>query len=183
MIISISGTPGSGKSTIAKFLEIKLKMPRYYMGGLMRQYAKEHNMTIEKLNDLCLRDSKVDKDMDSYQAKLGKEKDNFIIEGRTSWHFILKSLKIFVYVDVEEAAKRIFKDESERNEKKYHSVEHLKHAILERMTNDSERYRKYYQIEVYDPSNYDVVIDTTGLTIEQAEEKVLEIVEYYMKSL
>ncbi len=182
MIISISGTPGSGKSTIAKFLETKLKMPRYYIGGLMREYAKEHNMALEELNDLCLKDSKVDKDMDSYQAKLGKDKDNFIIEGRTSWHFIPKSLKIFVYVEPEEAARRIFKDESERNEKKYRSVEQMKHAILERMTNDSERYRKYYGIDVYEPSNYDVVIDTTGLTIEHACEKVLEIVKYYMNS-
>jgi len=181
MIISISGTPGSGKSTLAKFLEQKLKWSRYYMGGLMRKYAKDHNMTLEELNDLCLKDSKIDKDVDLYQTKLGKEHDNFIIEGRTSWHFIPKSLKIFVYVDVEEAAKRIFKDETERNEKKYHSVEQTKHAILERMTNDSERYRKYYKIEVYDPSNYDVVIDTTGLTIEQAEEKILDIVEYYLK--
>src|SRR3989344_565112 len=181
MIISISGTPGSGKSTLAKFLEQKLKWSRYYMGGLMRKYAKDHNMTLEELNDLCLKDSKIDKDVDLYQTKLGKEHDNFIIEGRTSWHFIPKSLKIFVYVDVEEAAKRIFKDETERNEKKYHSVEQTKHAILERMTNDSERYRKYYKIEVYDPSNYDVVIYTTGLTIEQAEEKILDIVEYYLK--
>lgn len=182
MIISISGTPGSGKSTIAKFLETKLKMPRYYIGGLMREYAKEHNMALEELNDLCLKDSKVDKDMDSYQAKLGKDKDNFIIEGRTSWHFIPKSLKIFVYVEPEEAARRIFLDKSERNERKHDSVENLKHSILERMENDSARYRKYYNIEVYDPSNYDAVIDTTGLTIEQACEKVLEIVKYYINS-
>jgi len=182
MIISLSGTPGSGKSTIAKFLEKKLKWPRYYMGGLMRQYAKEHNMTLEKLNELCLKDSKVDKEVDLYQSKLGKEHDNFVIEGRTSWHFIPKSLKIFVYVDPEEAAKRIFKDSTERNERKYHSVEEMKHAILERMDNDSARYKKYYNIEVYNPENYDVVIDTTGLTIEQAEQKILAIVEYYNKS-
>ena len=180
MIISLSGTPGSGKSTIAEFLETKLKWSRYYMGGLMRQYAKEHNMTIEELNELCLRDSKVDKDMDAYQSKLGKEHDNFIIEGRTSWHFIPHSLKIFVYVDVDEAARRIFKDESERNERKYHSVEQMKHAILERMDNDLSRYKKYYNIDVYNPENYDIVIDTTGLTIEQAEEKVLEIIKYYV---
>ena len=41
MIISISGFPGSGKSTIAKLLAEKLKWPRYYMGGLRREAAKK----------------------------------------------------------------------------------------------------------------------------------------------
>ena len=36
MIISISGTPGSGKSTVAKMLVEKLGLVRLYAGGALR---------------------------------------------------------------------------------------------------------------------------------------------------
>jgi cytidylate kinase len=37
MIISLSGAPGSGKSTVAKKLAEELGWERYYMGGLRRE--------------------------------------------------------------------------------------------------------------------------------------------------
>jgi cytidylate kinase len=46
MIISIGGTHGSGKSTIAKMLAKKLNWPHYYMGGLRRETAKKKGLTL-----------------------------------------------------------------------------------------------------------------------------------------
>jgi cytidylate kinase len=119
MIISISGAEGSGKSTIAKMLAEKLGWPRYYIGGIRREKAKERGLTLEEYNKLGETDPSTDLEVDEYQKKLGETQDNFIIEGRTSWHFIPHSFKIFLDVSFEEGARRIWgnlQKDSSRNE-------------------------------------------------------------------
>ena len=108
MIISLGGTPGSGKTTIAKLLAQKLNWPHYYMGALRRQKAKKRGLTLAEYNKLGETDPITDTEVDEYQTQLGKTKDNFIIEGRTSWHFIPHSLKIYLIVDEQTGAERIF---------------------------------------------------------------------------
>ena len=88
MIITINGTPGSGKSTVAKFLAKKLKLRHYSMCDLRRKMALEKGMTIDELNKIGEKEAWTDKDADNCQKKLGKKEDNFIIDGRLSWFFI-----------------------------------------------------------------------------------------------
>jgi cytidylate kinase len=45
MIITLSGYPGSGKSTAGKLLAAKLGYNRYSIGDLQRRLAAEHNLT------------------------------------------------------------------------------------------------------------------------------------------
>ena len=46
MIITISGTPGSGKSTIAKILVNKLNMERLYVGRIMRELCRQKDIQL-----------------------------------------------------------------------------------------------------------------------------------------
>jgi len=176
MIITISGNPGSGKSTIAKALAEELGYKRYYMGGIYRELARKRNMKIEEILKLAETDKSIDKEVDNYQINLRNE-DNIIVEGRISFHLIPNSLKVFIIVDEEEAAIRIFKDlqdKSKNNERNQDEVSSLKEMLQknkERMKGEVRRYRKYYGIEnTYDKNNYDLIIDTTGLSIEQSIE-------------
>jgi predicted cytidylate kinase len=180
MIISFSGAPGAGKSTIAQKLAEKLDFPRYYIGGLRRQKAKERGMTLEEYNKLGEIDPSTDLEVDEYQEKLGKKEDNFVIEGRTSWYFIPHSLKIYLDVDLEEGASRIKKDlekDNDRNEGEAKSLEEVKNSIKKRMESDQKRYKKYFDIDVYNRNNYDIVVDTTYLSPEEAFKKVYQEVE------
>ncbi|MBW2964199.1 cytidylate kinase family protein [Candidatus Woesearchaeota archaeon] len=183
MIITVSGTPGAGKTTICRMLAEKLKMKHYYMGGIRRQVAKEKGMTIEEFNKLGEKDPSTDKIVDDYLIKLGKTEDNFIAEGRTAFHFIPNSIKIFFDVDPVVGAERIRKDLTEkglanqRNETAGKTVQEQAALTKQRMESDNARYRKYYNIDVYDEENYDFVIDTTDLKIEQVEQKVLDFLQ------
>lgn len=171
MIISISGVPGSGKTSVAKILAERLGMNFYSMGGLRGKMALERGITINALNKVGEQDPTTDSTVDDYQRELGKKEDNFIIEGRLSWHFIPHSFKIFLTCDPHEAARRIFearKGEGREDEPEYKTLEDAERAITERMTSDALRYRKYYDLDYRDTSNYDLVVDTTTLAGAQA---------------
>ena len=66
MIITISGKAGSGKSTIAKELAKKLKLKHYSIGDLMRQIAKEKNISLIELSKLAEKDNSIDKELDNW---------------------------------------------------------------------------------------------------------------------
>ncbi len=171
MIISFGGNAGSGKSTIAQMLADKLGWQRYYMGGLRRDKARERGLTLAEYNQLGESDPTTDFEVDEYQKELAQKEDNFVIEGRTSWYFIPQSLKVFLTVDERVGAERILaelKQANSRNEATVETVEEMMAINRERKESDERRYRKYYHdIEVYDPENFDFVVDTTNLTPEQ----------------
>jgi cytidylate kinase len=167
MIMSISGVPGSGKTSVGKILAQKLGMKFYSIGGLRGNMAKERGITIDELNALGEKEAFTDKDVDEYQRELGGKEDHFVIEGRLSWHFIPHSFKIFLTCDPPESARRIFearkrKEEGREDEPAYASVKQAEDDIRKRMESDDRRYKKYYGVDYQDVSNYDYVMDTTG---------------------
>ncbi len=181
MIISLSGAPGSGKSTIAKMLSAELAWPRYYIGGLRREAALKRGLTLAEYNKLGETDPATDKEVDEYQRELGQKEDNFVIEGRTSWYLIPHSLKIYLDVSLEEGARRIFgslQKSNDRNEgNNLNSVEAVVESNKKRIASDNARYRKYYDIDVYDFKNYDFYLDTTNLTPDEVFQSVYSFVK------
>lgn len=176
MIISISGLPGSGKSTVAKIIAEKLGFERIYMGGILRNIADQRGLTILELLKEAETNSSIDEDADKMVTDLGRTKDNFIIESRTAFYFIPDSFKVFIKVSAEEGAKRIYGDlkkEERKNEEKAETLDGLKQKLRERIETDSLRYEKYYGIDFLDESNYDLVIDSTDLPATEVAEKVL----------
>lgn len=180
MIISISGLPGSGKSTVAKMLAEKLGYERVSAGSIQRKIADQKGVSILELIKEEETDSSVDEEVDNCIADLGKTKENLIAEGRTAFHFIPDSLKVFIKVNLEEGAKRIFRDlkEDERKEEeKAVSASSLEKKLRERMEIDRGRYQKYYGIDFLDESNYDLVIDSTKILPEDVVDKIIIEVE------
>ena len=106
-----------------------------------------------------------------------------MIEGRTAFHIIPHSLKIYLEVDEREGARRIFKQLREeagnsRNElKKADSLENVLDNIRRRRKTDDLRYKKYYEINIRDPKNYDLFLDTTKLTREEVFERVMNFIK------
>jgi len=174
MRIVIGGRAGSGKSTIAKLVAKKLSLKHYSMGDLQRQIAKERGISLLELGKLEEKDPSIDKELDNKQKELEKE-DNFVIDGRLSAFFIKDAVKIFLDADEKTRAERILKDnrETEKNGDINETIKNMN----QREESENKRYEEYYGLECYDKSKYDVIIDTTDLTIEQVVDKVVESIK------
>ena len=173
MIITILGFPGSGKTNVGRQLAKKLNYQFYSMGDLRGKIAIKKGLTINQLNKIGETESWTDKEVDDYQKELGKTKDNIILEGRLSFHFIPNSKKIFLTVSPNVGAQRIFKDNRE-DEEKPNTIEELQDQIQKRIDSDKLRYKKYYQLDSYDTKHYNIIIDTSNMTIKEAVKHILE---------
>ena len=176
MIITISGRPGSGKSTLAKELAKKLGYRRYSGGDMRGRIAMKMGITIDKLNEIGMKEDWTDKEVDKQIEEIGKSEDNFVFDSWLAWHFIPNSVKIFLDVDLKVGAQRVFANPRPDEERK-NSVEEVYDMIYERMEQTRARFKKWYGVDFLDVKNYDFVLDTTNLTIEQSIEKVLEFVK------
>lgn len=177
MIISLAGVPGAGKSTVRNLLAEHLGMPAYSMGEVRRKMAEDRGLTIDQLNALGMTQDFTDKEADTFQTELAKKEDNFIMDSRLAWHFIPQSVKIFLDVDLDEAARRIFEDRkanpARANEAEYSSVQEVRLAVEKRLMSDDERYKKWYGVNYLDRTNYDLVIDTTHTPPEEVVQRII----------
>lgn len=182
MIVTISGMPGSGKSTIKALIAERFGLTPYSAGDMRGKVALERGLTIDELNALGETEAFTDRDVDEYQTRLGKTEDNFVIDGRLSWHFIPQSIKIFLTIDPSVGARRIFEAKrsapgSRSDEPLYANVEAAERAIAERIASDHARYEKWYGINFEDPAHYDLVIDTTSKTPEEVLESIVNFIQ------
>jgi cytidylate kinase len=179
MKITLNGKIGAGKGTAARYLVKKLNLEYYEIGQMRRELAKERGMSIAEFNKLGEKESWTDTLVDDFQKKL-TGKDNFIADGRLSWYFIPNSIKVFLTVEPEIGAKRVL--EAGRKEEKFKSISDAVKGIIARGKSDIRRYRKIYGINnVYDLKNYDIIIDTSYLTVSQMNKAVLDAILAYKK--
>lgn len=176
MIITISGKPGAGKTTVAKILAKRLNYEHISMGDLRGKIALKHGLTIDELNEIGKKEIWTDKEADDELIRLGKEEDNLVIDTRIGFHFISNSIKIFLDVNSRIGAERVFKD-YRPDEPRKESVDKLEETLKKRIANDQERYKKYYNIDFLDKSNYDLIIDTTNLTKGEVVDKLIKFIK------
>ena len=174
MRITISGTPGSGKSTVAKMLAKKLGYKHYSMGDFQREIAEERKISILELSKLEEEDQSIDQEVDQRQIALGREEDDFVIDSRLGYHFIPKSIRVYLDADFETRAKRIMAD-TIRKENNV-TLESTKEAIQTREASEKKRYKEYYDQDPNDRKNYDLIIDTTDISAEEAVEKIMKFI-------
>lgn len=84
MIIAISGSVGSGKTTVAKELAKRLEYKLIHLNELAKKYKKEE---IKELQTFDFDLDKLLKDLEKDLTKAKKDQENLILEGHFA-HFI-----------------------------------------------------------------------------------------------
>lgn len=171
MIITVSGKPGSGKSTVAKLVAKKLKLRHYSIGDFMREIALKRGMTLLELSKIAEKDKTIDKELDEKQKKLLKE-DNFIIDSRLGFYFFPNSIKVFLDVTLEEGARRIL-EHKRKEERENISIKETEKNIKRRLISEKRRYKRDYNVDFLDKKNFDIIVDTTNLDAEKVADIIV----------
>jgi cytidylate kinase len=173
MIITIAGDLGSGKSTIKKLLAAKLSYEHISIGDLFREMGAKRGLTIQGMNKIIIKNAKMDREMDNTIMHFAREKKDIVADGHVLWNFLPESTKIFLKVDIDEAARRVF-EEKRITEKENKTLEDTKENLIKRALYEEKRYKQVYDIEYKNLDNFDIVIDTTKLSPEQIVNKILK---------
>jgi predicted cytidylate kinase len=184
MIITISGEPGAGKSTVAKIISKKLKLKYFSIGSFLRELALKRNKGIVEINKFAEENLEIDKYLDSKLVEISK-KDNYVVDSRIAFYFIPRSVKIFLKCDEKIAAKRILKQinnsKNTRVNENYKNLKEVIESIRLRKESELKRYKKIYSIIYNDLKNYDLVINTTMLTPKKTAKIILEFLKFISK--
>ena len=174
MIITITGKPCSGKSTMAEIFCKKYKFDRVYAGAIFKEEAKKMGLSSLELasSEKCI---EIDYRVDDYLKNLYDTRlnDNLLIESRTSFSFMPNAFNVFVDVDDDVMAMRLFNSDRTGKEK-VESFEEAKKNVMSRFSADCERYKRIYNIECDNLNNYTFVINNSNLTPEQTADKIYE---------
>jgi cytidylate kinase len=152
MIITVSGSPGTGTTTLARALAAELGLSWVNSGELFRKIASERNISVKEMNRLAEKGPEIDYRIDDAQKALAKEGQG-VFEGRLSGHLLPADLKVLLKTDLRTRAERIAKREAKL-------VEDAMHETRIREESEARRYKMYYNIDISDFSVYDLVIDT-----------------------
>jgi len=168
MLITISGVPGSGKTTVATRLATRLGLPHVYAGDLYRQEAKRRGLSLEQFNELAERDHSIDRALDDQMAARARE-GHVVLEGRLAGYLAaangLEALKVWLDASDEVRARRVAQRE-QRDWREVVAVNRARHG------SDAKRYKAIYGFDLGDTRVYDVVLNTDERTPEALVEEL-----------
>jgi len=170
MTITIAGKPGSGKTTVAKMLAASLGYRYYSAGQRMKELAVKRGISLNRLLEQAAIDPSIDKEVDDWQAQLGKKEKKFVLDSRLGFHFIPGSFKVFLDVDLDVSAERLYQG-SHLGER---TLKETREFIQRRIDTEILRFSKRYQVNPFDFSHFNLVLITSALPPERIVQEILD---------
>lgn len=174
MLVTISGPPGGGKSTVAAALADALDTEHVSGGDIFRATAAERGLSLSEFNARAEEDPDIDRELDRRQRERARNADNLILESRLSGWMAgdLADLKVWLNAPLDVRASRI----AEREDT---SVETARAQTAAREESERERYQRYYGIDYSDRSIYDLGLNTARWDEATTTEFIITAVERY----
>jgi len=161
-IVTIAGSPGSGKSSTAKALAASLGFRHFSSGDIFRQLAAERGLSIEAMNISAELQRDIDLRVDNLLQQLYAQQDRLVIDSRMAWHWMPESFRVFLILDPATAAERVFAQVrgAGRMSEDAASLDEMRRSIERRATSEQKRYAALYGVNATEPLNFDLVINT-----------------------
>ena len=169
--IGISGSPGSGKTTVARILSDRIGIRFHSMGSVFRSIADEKKLSLKELSALAESDSSIDRLIDRKQSEMLRAGD-IIMDSRLSCWLMkrnnINGLKVWITAPLDVRAKRVAGREGI-------GMAEARESIKAREESEADRYRKYYGIDMRDLSIYDIVINNAWMSPEDCCDVILAV--------
>ena len=174
MLLTVSGPPGSGKSTTAAALAATFDLEHISGGDIFRQLAAERDMSAVEFNKLAEEDDQIDRDLDRRLRDIAVERDDVLLESRLAGWLAGDEADLRFWLDapVDVRGERI----ADREDK---SAEIAREETTTREQSEAHRYSEYYDIDITDLSIYDVALNTARWGPEEVTAICTAAVEAY----
>ena len=156
MLVTISGLPGSGTSTVARLVADALGLERLDGGTVFRSMAADRGMSVGEFSAVAELDATIDVELDRRLAARAAQGDVVLESRLAGWiasNERLPSVRVWIDCDADERARRVA------------GREHLDVAVAleaNRVREGSERarYLAYYDLDIDDRTPYGLVLDS-----------------------
>jgi CMP/dCMP kinase len=170
VLVTISGLPGSGKTTVARLVACTLGLEHVYAGNIFRRQAEANGLSLEEYLRRAEQDSSIDRELDR-QMETRAARGEAVLEGRLAAFMAdragIPALKVFLAASEPVRAARI------RDREGGAAAERLR-EIQAREASDHRRYLDLYGVDYHDLARYDLVMETDRGTPEEIAQAIVE---------
>jgi len=183
-LITIAGSLGAGKSSTAKKVAQALGFRHFSSGDLFRKIAAERGESVEATNLSAEVQKDIDFKVDNLLKKMGRTEEKLVIDSRMAWHWMPDSFKVFLALDTDSAAERIFNDvqSKRRLSEDASTLSDVRTSIERRFASEQKRYLALYGVDPTDPNNFDLVINTKENSLDAVVDTVLKAYAVWRES-
>jgi len=185
-IITLSGKPGSGKSSTADKVAELLGYTRHSSGDMVRKVLAKNKMTLEQYNNQAETNHNLDAQIDDELRNL-RDKNDIIVDSRLGFYWIPESFKVYLDLDLDVAPARIFKDAVSNKSRSAvgtssTSLSEVSRQVRERMLNEQSRFRQLYGVDPYDQNHFDLIVDTSRHDPQSVAIAVFDVYKQWLDS-
>ncbi|ADB61135.1 cytidylate kinase [Haloterrigena turkmenica DSM 5511] len=174
MLLTVSGPPGSGKSTTAELLADRFDLEHVSGGDIFRELAEERGYTPLEFNKLAEENDQIDRDLDRRLYEIAVERDGLVLESRLAGWLAGEQADFRFWLDApprvrgERIAEREEKDPARATEE-----------TQAREASEAKRYQEYYGIDIRDLTIYDLSVNTARWGPDAVLDMLVTAVEVY----
>lgn len=154
LLITVSGPPGCGATTLCERLAEAMDCPYVSGGDIFRELAEEGELSLHQQNAIADTDDDIDRALDkrlqSIAEKWGAAGKPFILESRLAGWLAGENADLRIWLDAPDEIRVDRIDDREETEAE----------MRVREVSEAGRYEKYYDIDVEDREFYDLNINT-----------------------
>ncbi|QLK27122.1 AAA family ATPase [Natrinema zhouii] len=174
MLLTVSGPPGSGKSTTAELLADAFDLDHVSGGDIFRELADERGYTPLEFNKLAEENDEIDRDLDRRLREIAVDADDLVLESRLAGWLAGEEADFRFWLD---APARVRGERiAEREEKEpARATEETK----AREASEAQRYEEYYGIDIQDLTIYDLSVNTARWGPDAVLDMLVTAVERY----
>ena len=162
-IITLSGIPGSGKSSTGRLLAKKLGFTLFTSGEFIRQIGQKRELTPDEVTEAVELDPTFTAEIDVRIQNIAVNNDAFIMDSRIAYHWIPDSFKVYLTIDptiaVERIAAQIAKNTGQA-QGAGGSLEDIRSKLAAHSEREKAKYLSLYKLDYTNTAQYDLVIDS-----------------------
>lgn len=155
MLLTVSGPPGSGKSTTAELLADAFDLDHVSGGDIFRELADERGYTPLEFNKLAEENDEIDRDLDRRLRDIAVTEDDLVLESRLAGWLAGDEADFKFWLDAP-AAVRGERIADREDKDPVRATEETK----AREASEAQRYEDYYEIDIRDLTIYDLSVNT-----------------------